>query len=762
MHGLEQLIDKPTRITNNSKTLIDHIYANTKQHIVEVCSPPCGCSDHNAISLTWFKSRVKIPKVGHKTIYYRSFKNFNADYFLTDLANSPLNYIYQFRDPDKATEFWIDTFSLVYNKHAPFIKKRVKQEIKPPWITKEIDIEIKKRDHLKSSGTNEHFKKQRNKVIAMKRKSKRLYFQNMLISTKDSRQIWKAINILNNKHVLKSQKVITEVSADDLNNHFATIANKIISNDRSSENTLSHLKDYVSSKPTHSDFNLQPMTVLDVSKSLTLLKQSGTRDLDGLDGKILKLSGPVITESLTYLYNLCIDKKYFPLKFKEAKVIPLYKSGDTSNPSNYRPISILSTIAKPFEKHIQKSLYSYLVKNNLIHEDQSGFRENHSCHTSLIQLVDNLHCSINENEFSGLIFIDFQKAFDIINHSLLLRKLEIFQLTPECISLISSFLSDRKQLVMVNNQISQFMPIKYGIPQGSILGPILFSVYVNDLPCFTKGKCEMFADDTSCHSSDPDPCKLTYKLQDNIQRIIDWTQLNHMSLNSQKTKCMYVCARQKMKCNFKPLFIGKNKIEEVQSHKTLGVFIDRDLSWTDHITFLIKRLSTKIFQLAKIKHFLDVHSRKLFFCAHILPIIDYASTLWDNSSDSNLKLIQRMHKRALKLVLLKSSSLTIQDYKQLNVLPLQKRLFFNKAMCMHNVIYGNAPKKISDTFKTNQHRHNHTLSLPRPRTNIYKSSFLYSGGNLWNNLPTIVKYTTNKNTFKKKMKTFLLNSLNEV
>ena len=283
MHGLEQLIDIPTRETDSSSTLIDHIYVNKKQHITEVCSPPCGCSDHNAVCVTWFKNKITIPKIGHKTIYYRNFKSFKPD---------------------------------------DFVKKRVRHHMKPPWITKEIDIEIKKRDKLKKSGTCEQFKKQRNIVNNLKRKAKRVYFHNMLTSTKDSRLIWKAINTLNNKHILKSQQPITGVSADELNSHFANIADKVILNDRTQENNLNHLKDYIDSKTTEPYLQLKSITVLDVSKCLSQLKPSGARDLDGLDSKILKLSSPIITDTLTYLYNLCIDKNCFPLKRSQSNSYP--------------------------------------------------------------------------------------------------------------------------------------------------------------------------------------------------------------------------------------------------------------------------------------------------------------------------------------------------------------------------------------------------------------------------------------------------------
>ena len=206
----------------------------------------------------------------------------------------------------------------------------------------------------------------------MKCKAKRQYFQKLVVSCKDSRQIWKAINLLTRKHVSKSQQV-TNISANNLNNHFSTIAEKIILTDKSKENDLGHLKKYIDSKDFKSSLMLGPVTTFNVSKSPWALRQSCTRDIDGLDGRILKLACPIIVETLTYLYNLCIDKNCFPSKFKQAKVVPIYKSGDTADPSNYRPISILSFSSKPLEKHIHKSLYASLNNNSLIHENQSSF-----------------------------------------------------------------------------------------------------------------------------------------------------------------------------------------------------------------------------------------------------------------------------------------------------------------------------------------------------------------------------------------------------
>ena len=210
------------------------------------------------------------------------------------------------------------------------------------------------------------------------------------------------------------------------------------------------------------------MTVTDVYNALKNLKQSGTRDLDGLDTKIVRLAAPIITNNLTYVFNLCITKSTFPNAFKIAKVIHLYKSEDSSNPSNYRPISIVSVLAKTLEKYINKHLLLHLEKYNLLHPSQSGFRKKHSCQTALTSLVEQWLSNINNDEFNGVIFVDFKKVFDVIDHNLLLRKLALYGMSDCVMDLFSSYLSNRQQCVSVDAHTSSLSTLIYDIPQGSV------------------------------------------------------------------------------------------------------------------------------------------------------------------------------------------------------------------------------------------------------------------------------------------------------
>ncbi len=236
--------------------------------------------------------------------------------------------------------------------------------------------------------------------------------------------------------------------------------------------------------------------------------------------------------------------------------------------------------------------------NNLLHPNQHGFRENHSCQTALTSLVDTWLNNIEANKYSGAVFVDFMKAFDTISHELLLRKLKLYGLSANTIELLSSYLSHREQITVANNKASSTQTITHGVPQGSVLGPLLFSIYINDLPLAITGACEMFADDTTIHSSDADLHKLTASLQESLNCLQKWSELNHMAIHPTKSKAMLITTRQKrqnLKSTPFTLYFGNQPIQEEENHTVLGVTIDNNLTWSKHISAISKTISKKDF-----------------------------------------------------------------------------------------------------------------------------------------------------------------------
>ena len=747
-------------MTSKSQTLIDHIYVTNPNHILETNIPYTNYSDHYPICLTWSKKGTKIPKSGHKTISYRCFSNFKEDLFLNDLNESEINNVYNITDPEEAFTFWLNSFKKIYNKHAPFKSKRIKHYKKPLWLTTEIQNACHLRDNLKAKGQHEMSNRLRNQINSLKRKAKKKYFQTLLSNTNNTKLIWKSINELTNKQPKSNTKIIN-ISAEVLNNHFSNIARKTILTDLSKSNNLEKLQEFCEQRNIKSLSSIPPLTIFEVYAYLTHLKQSKTYGLDELDGNILKIAAPIITNSLTYLYNLCIDKNYFPVILKQARVIPIHKSGDNSDPSNYRPISILPILSKPLEKHINKHLVKHLDINNLIYPNQSGFRKKHSCHTSLIHLVDHWLEKINRNEFCGALFIDFKKAFDVIDHNLLLRKLSCYGISQNTQTLLKSFLTDRQQCIKMNKSTSTLQTLYYGVPQGSILGPVLFSLYINDLPLHLKVNTEIFADDTTIHTHNKCLKQLTQDIQESVDNLKNWTDYNHMALHPQKTKYMIITTRQKRQ-NFPlkipSIHLNNQNIEEVNYHKVLGVTIDNNLSWSNHISNLCKIASSKLYQFSKIKHFLDLNSRKLFFQSNIQSLFDYASSLWDNASKNILKPLHSIHRRAIKHILLKSSTLSKEDYIKIDILPFYDRLHYNKCVLMYKIMMGLSPNYLYNIFSINNIRNNNKINTPSPRLDLYKSSLNYSGSLCWNSLPIDLKIGITYSLFKKKLHEHLTNT----
>ena len=388
--------------------------------------------------------------------------------------------------------------------------------------------------------------------------------------------------------------------------------------------------------------------------------------------------------------------------------------------------------------------------------------KNHSCHTLLTNLLEQWHENINNDLLSGTVFVDFAKAFDTIDHDLLLKKLVMYGLSPGSLELVSSFLKNRRQAVLQDNVISPFMPITYGVLQGSVLGPILFTIYINDLPMNVSSSCELFADDTTVHNKGKNAELVCKHLQTDINKVMKWSELNHMALHPQKSKFMLVTTRQKrqnIKSKLTDLKVNGKVLEEVNSYKLLGLNIDNNLSWSHHVSTLSKKLSKKVFQLNRIKHFLDHHTRKLFFSAYIQPDIDYASTCWDLASKSCLKPLESLYRRSIKLIPLKSSSLLNEDYKKLNILPLNLRFRFNKGVFMYKVMKNLAPPYLYEKFPVKNIRGKSIIFTPRPRTDLFMSSLVHSGSKIWNELPEHLKQKSSLSLFKKAYQSYLFEML---
>ena len=523
------------------------------------------------------------------------------------------------------------------------------------------------------------------------------------------------------------------------------------------------LNNFVESKLTNAGgFEIPYISVTDVMTCLSSLNPNKAIGIDKISNRFLKLAAPFISDSLTFIYNQCISSCQVPMMLKTAKVIPLHKKGPTDNLNNYRPISILSALTRPLEKHIHSHMTHYMESNDLFHPNQSAFRKNHSCQTSLLKITESLYRSCDNSKLSGLVFVDFSKAFDMIDHDIVLEKMKCYGISNRCIAFFKNYLTTRMQYVSIDSNDSLKLPVLCGVPQGSILGPLLFNIYINDLPLhISHSKCELFADDTTLLNTDSDLHSLHTCLNLSLEQLNVWCIANKMVVNPEKSECMLVCSRQKRQRLLSDnlcLQYNNTYIPQVDQHKHLGVIIDHNLQWSDHIQLVTHRIASRNYQLNCIKHFLDLSTRKLYYNAYIYPLIIYCSCIWGHAAPSHMKSINSIQKRALKTVfaqpIFDSSSL----YKLLGILQAKKVIILNDCILLHKIISNVSPSYLSDFFLRQGARYfegDVKFIIPRPSMDIFKSSFSFASTVSWNSLPRALRCKKSIPAFKSYLKVYL-------
>jgi len=769
-YNFTQLINTPTRVTDKSATIIDHVYTNKPDNISETNVPVYALSDHYPVCIT--RHVPKSYKNGqHIEIQYRDFKQFDEEMFLNDLVCKPFQSVCNIADVNTALDKWYQMFNAALDKHAPIKTKRVKQQITPKWITPEISEARHLSDNFHKKKDMKSYRKWRNKTKSLIDKAKENYYKQAIEESKSTKTLWKYLKELNppknscfpprlkqNENIATSVQDIVEM----FNNFFISISSNSIQNQTNIPVELDALLSFIRAKiPDDNYFSIANVSESDVFDMLTKLNINKSSGLDGIGPRILKIAAPVITKSLTHIINLSIMSGNFPDTLKCAKVTPIFKKGEKVDPGNYRPISILPVLSKLFEKHVAIQVYKFFETYSLFHKAQSGFRKYHSCQTELTKLIDLWLKEMDNGHMTGIVFLDFKKAFDLVDHEILLQKLKCYRFDNPSLNWFRSYLSQRSQRVSIGNISSQTRIIHSGVPQGSVLGPLLFFIYINDLPLNNEStNTDLFADDATMYTSSSDTEVIQMRLNSDLIRVQNWAQQNRMVINEGKTKCMILGTSQKLHKSGNPelsLAINNHRLENVKHEKLVGVSIDNNLLWHDHIDKLCKTLSSKIALLSRIKKYLPTETRNLYYKHYILPTMDYCSNVWGNGAKSELDRIYKLQKRAARIILDASIDHPSKAlFTELKWFTIYERIDFHKAVLLYKCLHGTAPEYLQDLFRPFSTQYqlrsilHGNLQAPKPRTEQFKKSFQYSGTVLWNKLPLHVKSAENIRVFKKR------------
>ena len=664
------MINDYTRITETSKSILDLAFVSKSDKVYSSGVHHFGISDHSLIYLIRKNNKVKVPP---KLIKSRCFKKFNEHNFVDTLKTLNWNDVLNTNDVDAALATFHDMFNQACNDHCPMKEKRITGSY-PNWINSNYIKLSKDRNHYfaKAAKTNDPDdwkigKHLRYKVNNLNKTLKKNYCNDAIkTNINDSKKLWSTIKQLIPKNNVSVSNVQTQSgitsndmeTANELNSFFTSIGKDLAAkfdnckngNTCSSNNSNCSINVGDTQGQDHFNFDVvTPDFVFDQICSISNNKSTGIGN-DCI--KLLKLAAPVICHPLAYICNLSIHTSVFPNEWKKAKVTPIFKDGDKTDVSNYRPISVLPILSKILERSVHDQLYNYLTCNNLLHPCQSGFRSKHSTNTALLDVTDHILNSMNNGMVTASIFLDLKKAFDTVDHDILIKKLKLYGVDGSTLKWFKSYLSKRIQSVCVNSTMSDFKNIDIGIPQGSILGPLLFIIYVNSLPNSVNCKCVMYADDTTLLISSSDPDTLQKELDLQLNNIINWFRLNKLTLNIKKTKLMLFGTKQNLtKFDDIKLNYDSEEIERVDKFKYLGVILDPTLSWDDHVQFLSNNVSKRIGVVCRVKYFLPPCTLNKLAKALVFPHFDQCSSVWSNFIAEHHNRLQILQNRLARVLL---------------------------------------------------------------------------------------------------------------
>ena len=477
-----------------------------------------------------------------------------------------------------------------------------------------------------------------------------------------------------------------------------------------------------------------------------------------LPGKLIeKVVHSKITTQLVYLFNMSFDTGVFPDDWKEATVIPLYKGGERTAVSNYRPISLLPLPGKLIEKVVHSKIVYFLEANGILTDKQNGFRKGFSTSSAVADLTDDFFSAINDSELSLAVFVDLRKAFDTVCHDILCKKLKKYGIRGKVLEWCRNYLTNRRQCTLANGTRSNCEKLSCGVPQGSVLGPLFFIVYVNDLePAFRNVNTQLYADDTVLYASGADMASLVKCMQTALYRLQTWCNSNKLTLNPSKTKMMIFGTRPALKkVGNISLVMGGRKIQKVPTFKYLGFTLDSSLSFSSHITDVIKKVIHKRLLLSKIRPFLTEGVALSIYKMMILPYFDYCDIVYQGACVRELDKLQRLQNKCLKTCLnlhrLVDTDLVHSRAKCSQLTPRRET-----HLCTFR--YGRQVKDhLMDQREISTRLHDaNVFKVPFPNKETFKRSVLYAGAKMWNDLPTETRQIRDLFTFKTLQKRKLL------
>lgn len=778
--GMKQYVDKPTRVTKNSKTIIDLVFANKELNVKVKYEPKI--TDH-----AWIKVVINTNKIVNKFKEFcgRDYSRYNADEFVK-LVESNLEKGYELDidnlDINVRAKNLINSIVDALDISAPRKIFRIPKIWEgKKWYTKEIEELATRRDEAykkalyDSTEQNwQQFKIERNAVVNLIRTKKKEYYENMIDhNSSNPTAMWKSL-----KEIIRGGPIGTKVvenidfeildnnikcgTADKFNLYYIQSIRDIIQSiDKNYTTSTNKRTIYCIDKKGELE-KFESVTIEQIKRIITELpKKKGTEE--GITSDILKTVSCVIGKEYCDILNKSLSEGCCLKEWKTSTIIPIPKVEKPKRASDYRPINILPIYEKVLEIIVKKQIEVYLENNNIITEHQSGFRKNYSCETAIQTVIDEWKLIISERQIVGVIFVDLKRAFETIDRGRLLEKLYQYGITGTVLEWFRSYLNDRRQQVQFNDRWSKILTTEYGVPQGSVLGPLLFIIYMNDIVnvCAEVCNIKMFADDTLIYVTGESSAEVERKLNIAFNVIEEWMNVNKLKLNAEKTKYMLVRSiRKELRGNTIVRCLNGNEIERVEIMKYLGVMIDDRLRFSGHCDYMLKKIGKKISFLNRIGNFISAYTRCTIYKTIIAPHFEYCATLLIDMGDTQLSRLQKAQNRAMRVILQCDRRAKVQwMLLTLQFMNIRQRLYYNMCIFIYKILNNMMPEQFSNRLRIieeeRETRQTGCIAIEFRKTRSAQKSLFYEGVIMYNALPPEIKQCSCLVSFKRMLKNFV-------
>ena len=788
--SLYNLIKSPTCFQADIPTSLDLILTNKNKSFINSNVVITGLSDWHGMVTTMTRTHVK--KLPPKSIRYRSFKRFNEADFLHDIQEITEN-----RDATGEVEPFeslaID-FLNVIDKHAPF-KSKILRGNDAPFMTSELRREIRFRSKLSKIARTEKtaqsrlaFQKQRNKCTKLKFKNKKVYFEK--VTADGGKRFWQAIKPFvsdkgghgNEEYVLEENGSLLK-DPEEISRIFVNYYTHILEHSTGNppvqipflsnspngkiDEILSYYEDHesimaIKNKFTNLSFTIPEPTeqeIYDILKTLDIKKATG---VDTIPPKLIRLSADLLKTPFTKSLKFYISKYIFPDKMKPARVTPIYKNpkeGSRLDKTCYRPVSVLTTFSKVFERFILNSMLEYT--NKILSDHISAYRQGYSCQNVLLKLTEKWRQHLDNNQIVGAVLMDLSKAFDCLPHELLIAKLSAYGFDKNTLMFFYSYLKERQQCVSIKGKSSMFLEILAGVPQGSILGPVLFNIFINDfIDIFKNTDPHNFADDNTLSAYASNLDSLIKKLEIDSDKAINWFTRNHMIANPDKFKAIIIQKDRRDTSGIK-LNINNAEILSEKEVTLLGIDIDNKLSFDSYLSKICKKASNILNALKRQSKFIvGTKCRTLMANTYILSYFNYCPLVWHFCGPGSTHKIEKIHERVLRWVHNDYASAYSTILKKSNSSTLYLKRVRIIAHETFKIINNESPLYSKELIRFRNSRYptrNTNVDTYIPRVNqvkFGKRSFTYEAPVLWNSLPNEIRTVESFSVFKGLMKTW--------